>query len=181
MSHLTQPNRNGMEPVISRGLPSWRPIAEELMTDDELEYELRHFGYCHKNSYQSKTVGQWEAIHIFREDLPAICHSHIKAGDNVGYWKILLDKLQKQNHLKFQDLLKRAKDVPIEEVVRMAGHEIRMWFLNCPFHDDGSASLKIYPDTNTFHCFGCKAGSSTIDFVMMSNGCSLAQAVDYLT
>ena len=29
--------------------------------------------------------------------------------------------------------------------------------LKCPFHDDKDPSLKIYPETNTFNCFGCGA------------------------
>jgi DNA primase len=27
--------------------------------------------------------------------------------------------------------------------------------IKCPFHEDDKPSCKIYPDTNTFHCFGC--------------------------
>jgi DNA primase len=30
-------------------------------------------------------------------------------------------------------------------------------FLKCPFHGDEDPSLKIYPETNTFNCFGCRA------------------------
>lgn len=42
--------------------------------------------------------------------------------------------------------------------------------LRCPFHDEESASMRIYPDTNTFHCFGCGRNGDAIEF------CSLKEA-----
>lgn len=40
-------------------------------------------------------------------------------------------------------------------------------FINCPFHSgDNSASLKLYDCGNGFHCFGCGAHGTTVDFVM---------------
>lgn len=41
--------------------------------------------------------------------------------------------------------------------------------LHCPFHDDKTPSLQIYPKTNTYNCFSsnCTAGSGdVIDFIM---------------
>ena len=41
----------------------------------------------------------------------------------------------------------------------------RHHFLKCPFHDDEDPSLKIYPETNTFNCFGCGAAGDVIEFI----------------
>jgi len=38
-------------------------------------------------------------------------------------------------------------------------------FLKCPFHDDEDPSLKVYPETNTFNCFGCGAAGDVIEFI----------------
>jgi DNA primase catalytic core len=38
-------------------------------------------------------------------------------------------------------------------------------FLKCPFHQDEDPSLKIYPETNTFNCFGCGAAGDVIEFI----------------
>lgn len=51
-------------------------------------------------------------------------------------------------------------------------------FINCPFHaGDNTASLKIYRGNKGWHCFGCSAGGSVIDFVMMYFNIDFKQAV----
>lgn len=41
----------------------------------------------------------------------------------------------------------------------------RHGFIKCPFHEDDKPSLKIYPQTNTFNCFGCGAAGDVIEFI----------------
>ena len=54
----------------------------------------------------------------------------------------------------------------------------RSGFIKCPFHQgDRTASLKIYPGDKGFHCFGCGAHGSVIDFVMRLFDLSFPQAV----
>lgn len=50
--------------------------------------------------------------------------------------------------------------------------------IRCPFHaGDRQASLHIYPGTGGFHCFGCGANGSVIDFVMRLFDLNFRQAV----
>jgi DNA primase catalytic core len=51
----------------------------------------------------------------------------------------------------------------------------------CPFHDDHTPSFHISPTKHLFHCFGCGAAGSVVDFVMKQDGLSLQEAIDWLT
>jgi DNA primase len=44
-------------------------------------------------------------------------------------------------------------------------HADRHNLLKCPFHQDKEPSLKIYPETGTFNCFGCGATGDVIEFI----------------
>ncbi len=53
--------------------------------------------------------------------------------------------------------------------------------LRCPFHDgDNEPSLIITPKSNLFHCFGCNAGGSVIDWIIKTQGVSFRHAVELL-
>ena len=56
--------------------------------------------------------------------------------------------------------------------------------LCCPFHDDKSPSLQIYPATNTYCCFSaaCKAGTGdAIQFIQLKENCSKHEALNKAT
>lgn len=57
----------------------------------------------------------------------------------------------------------------MEEVAQAYGFGLsRGGFIQCPFHEgDRHGSLKLYPEDRGWHCFGCGAGGSVIDFVML--------------
>jgi DNA primase catalytic core len=51
----------------------------------------------------------------------------------------------------------------------------------CPFHDDHSPSLVISPRKNLWNCLGaCRAGGTSIDWVMRAEGVSFRHAVELL-
>lgn len=57
--------------------------------------------------------------------------------------------------------------VPIIKVLNQYGYEIsRGGFIACPFHSEKTPSLKIYPESNSYYCFGCGFGGDVISFVM---------------
>ena len=56
--------------------------------------------------------------------------------------------------------------------------------LLCPFHEDKTPSLQVYPDTNTWTCFStnCHAGSGdVIDFILNKEGFSKHEAIEKAT
>ena len=71
--------------------------------------------------------------------------------------------------------------VDMRQIADMYGIPVkRGGFIVCPFHGDHDASLKIYSQRGGhagWHCFGCGAGGSVIDFVMKYDSCSFSAAV----
>lgn len=49
--------------------------------------------------------------------------------------------------------------------------------IKCPFHEDDKPSCRIYPDTNTFHCFGCNATGDQIEFIEKYEKCNKHEAI----
>jgi DNA primase len=47
----------------------------------------------------------------------------------------------------------------------------------CCFHDDRIPSLAVFPETQTFHCFGCGKGGDVIAFLMELEGFSFREAL----
>jgi hypothetical protein len=67
--------------------------------------------------------------------------------------------------------------VKMDDILALYGYRPRHGFLCCPFHGEKAPSLKIYPDTGGWHCFGCGRGGSVIDFVMEHENCNFQTAV----
>ncbi len=72
----------------------------------------------------------------------------------------------------------------IADVVEQHGVELRRsggrLSGRCPFHEDGSPSLVVYPETRSFYCFGCGAGGDVIDFVRRAEGLGFREALERL-
>ena len=68
--------------------------------------------------------------------------------------------------------------VSMPELMERYGFSLnRSGFCKCPFHSEKSASFKAYPGQRGYHCFGCGAHGSVIDFVMLYFGLSFKDAL----
>ena len=50
----------------------------------------------------------------------------------------------------------------------------------CPFHSEKTPSFYVYPDTQSFYCFGCGAGGDVISFIKKINNLDYVEAVKML-
>ncbi|MDR3178964.1 MAG: DNA primase [Oscillospiraceae bacterium] len=50
----------------------------------------------------------------------------------------------------------------------------------CPFHNEKTASFHVYPQSDSFYCFGCETGGSIITFVQKIENLSYIDAVRFL-
>lgn len=50
----------------------------------------------------------------------------------------------------------------------------------CPFHNEKTPSFNIYPENNSFYCFGCNKGGGVFQFVMEAENLAFPDAVRWL-
>lgn len=82
-----------------------------------------------------------------------------------------------------QNEVETARQYPIYEMAR-SRLELRKcgdkFSSLCPFHEEKRASFYIYPETNTYHCFGCQANGDIINLTMHLYGTSFPEAIKML-
>lgn len=83
------------------------------------------------------------------------------------------------------DELERLKtQVSLLRLVESQGYTVsrqgKDCVIRCPFHEDDTPNLIISPKSNLFHCFGCEAAGSVIDWVMKTQGVSFRHAMEIL-
>lgn len=94
------------------------------------------------------------------------CFSEASGAD--GYTELSYERKR-----QFKELIAKANTVPIKSILSWYGVFVDDYSkrCSCPFNRkhkggrDNTPSFYFYPETNTFHCFGCKAGRTPVDFV----------------
>ena len=81
----------------------------------------------------------------------------------------------------FKEQVKAA--VAIEELI---GHAVKLTSSGgqykglCPFHKEKTPSFYVYPQSGTYHCFGCQAHGDIFSYVMQTKGLEFRQAMEEL-
>lgn len=72
----------------------------------------------------------------------------------------------------------KAELTPVQVFENYGFHPNSHGYVLCPFHGEKTPSLKLYSgEKSGWHCFGCGAGGTVIDFVMKLFGISFQQAL----
>lgn len=50
----------------------------------------------------------------------------------------------------------------------------------CPFHNEKTPSFTVYPESESFYCFGCGAGGEAISFIRRAENLDYTEAVKFL-
>ena len=82
------------------------------------------------------------------------------------------------------DLTKLKQSIDLVAVVQSRGVKLvkqgKDFVGLCPFHKEKTPSFHVTPAKNLFHCLGCDAGGSVIDFVMRQDGLTKSEAIAWL-
>jgi DNA primase len=83
------------------------------------------------------------------------------------------------------ELERLKREVSLVRLIEGQGHRLisqgKDLACRCPWHEgDDTPSCIVSPKTNLWHCFGCDAGGSVIDWVMRSHKVSFRHACELL-
>ena len=82
------------------------------------------------------------------------------------------------------ELERLKQEVSLLRLIQSQGHTLakrgKDWAMRCIFHEDATASLVVTESKNLYHCFGCNAAGSVLDWVMKTQSVSLPHAVQIL-
>ena len=83
-------------------------------------------------------------------------------------------------HEYIEELTRRTDIVDVVGNYVQLKRKGRLYGGLCPFHSEKTPSFYVYPDTQSFYCFGCGVGGDVIHFVSRINSIDYTEAVKML-
>ena len=84
------------------------------------------------------------------------------------------------SHEYVEELIRRSDIVDIVGNYVQLKRKGRLYGGLCPFHNEKTPSFYVYPETQSFYCFGCGAGGDVITFIKKISSLSYGEAVKLL-
>lgn len=162
----------------------WRASCVDSLDDDFFEVRVVE----KVRSIKEMKERLVELRNQYSEYAQKLVEEKLKKNMNMVYWyeaclervtkegQDISKKLKRFNKQEDRSEIERAKMYPISEVVKVN----RAGFALCPFHGEKTPSLKVYEDTNTFHCFGCQESGDVVKLYMHINGVDFPSAIKKL-
>jgi len=123
----------------------------------------------------------------------------VKSGGTRKDFRRLLDRTQplprQTNRADFGDRRPKPRAVPSSDASTLKAEISLAWLVGryvalrpsgrnlvgrCPFHNDRNPSFVVFTDTNSFHCFGCKASGDCFGFLMRIERLTFPEALNAL-
>ncbi len=80
-----------------------------------------------------------------------------------------------------EEMIEQALSVPIETVIsqqlRKSGDKLVGL---CPLHNERTPSFFVYPESNSFYCYGCGVGGNVINLIKQTHNFNFVEAVKLL-
>lgn len=83
-------------------------------------------------------------------------------------------------HEYIEELVRRNDIVDVVQSYVQLRHRGRTHTGLCPFHNEKTPSFVVYPENQSFYCFGCGAGGDVITFIKKINNVDYVEAVKTL-
>ncbi|PYV26875.1 MAG: hypothetical protein DMG97_09875 [Acidobacteria bacterium] len=84
-------------------------------------------------------------------------------------WPLQVDRLKRSTAI--EDLVARYVEL------YTSGQNYRA---RCPFHEDRNPSFVVYPQTQSFYCFGCREHGDVLSFLMRQERLTFPEALKVL-
>ena len=164
--------------IIPEKIREWQETVDRK--EKEIRDLLQSFSKMNLNEFDEWMAD--EAIKVFLIPELIECEKHIF---RLKRLLALSDPNNRKisGYQDFQEKIEKAREYPIVELaqshmeLKASGNR----FISlCPFHNEKTPSFFIYPETNTFHCFGCQESGDVIKLTMALCGVEFKDAIEML-
>ncbi len=119
---------------------------------------------------------EWRIVEHLRKQEPLKAFLWLDIGEQLDQMEIQPFSATK-GRLDAKEILNKVDIVEVLGSYLPLKRRGRLYVALCPFHEERHPSFTIFPQTQTFHCFGCQKGRNAIDFLMEYKHCSFREAL----